>query len=167
MQLIPAAILWGLLVILPFSPRWLVDKGRDKEAITAISKIRGQPPDSREVQAEYQEIKNGAEIERKVGSISWSELLKPGIRNRVAIGVILQCFQQWTGINIILYYAAKLFQGMGFDMMQSSVIFVIVNAAINFFATIPGMYLVEKIGRKMLMVIGGFAMGISHFLICV
>ncbi|XP_055352827.1 proton myo-inositol cotransporter-like [Paramacrobiotus metropolitanus] len=166
MQMVPAAILWGLIIILPFSPRWLVDRGREEEALQSLAKLRSAPADSEAVRTEFASIKESALHEKKIGSVTWLELCKAGIRNRVAIGVVLQCFQQWTGINVILYYAAELFKDMGFSSAHAGVTFVIANAAINFVATFPGMWLVERIGRKLLMIIGGFLMGGAHMLIC-
>lgn len=166
MQMIPALVLWGLIIILPFSPRWLIDHNRDKEALKTLSRLRDSPVESNIIQTEYKAIKDNVEFEKQTGTAGWAELFERGIRNRLFIGVILQFFQQWTGINVILYYAVILFDSMGFSAANSSVTFVIVNAAINFLATFPGMWLVERIGRRMLMILGGVIMGVSHLLIC-
>ncbi|OQV25459.1 Hexose transporter 2 [Hypsibius exemplaris] len=166
MQIIPAAILLLLIIILPFSPRWLVAKKRDAEALTVLARLRNAPEKSEVVQTEFRGIKQEQDEEDAAGSVSWLELLQKGVRMRVFLGSMLQLFQQWTGINVILYYAATLFTNMGFSMTDSSVTFVVVNAAINFIATFPGMWLVERIGRTKLMIGGGLLMGLSHCLIC-
>jgi sugar porter (SP) family MFS transporter len=167
MQVIPGALLFLIMLFMPFSPRWLVNQGRDGEAITVLSKLRALQPNAAFVQAEYNDIKTGIAIERQIGSANWSELLKKGLFNRVIIVVLLQAFQQLTGINVILYYAGDLFGKMGFGDTNGSITFVIINSFINFIATFPGMYFIERVGRKKLLIYGGFGMGISHFLVCI
>ncbi|GAU89752.1 hypothetical protein RvY_02263 [Ramazzottius varieornatus] len=165
-QIIPALILWLLIIVLPFSPRWLVMKGRDKGALRVLARLRNGSEQSAAVQSEFKAIKREDADERAAGSASWMELFQDGVRMRIFLGVVLQAFQQWTGINVVLYYAAKLFTDMGFAEFDASVTLVIINAAINFLATFPGMWLVERIGRKKLMVLGGIAMGLSHCCVC-
>ena len=122
---------------------------------------------------EYREIKQGVDHERKIGHASWKELARPGLMNRVLICIVLQVFQQWTGINVILYYASELFTKMGFSYQDASTKLNIINAVINVVFTLPGMYLVERMGRRRLLILGGFgylsinnSMGISHLLVC-
>lgn len=163
-----------IMFFMPYSPRWLEVKGRFDESIASLARIRSASPNSAAIVAEYQDIKDGVEYERSIGSAEWVELLfvfsliasKPGIINRLGLGVALQIFQQWTGINFILYYASSLFGAMGFDYATASTKLNIVNAVINVVGTLPGMYLIERIGRRQLLIIGGFGMGISHFMVC-
>jgi len=165
LQFVPCAILIGMVFILPFSPRWLLLKKRNDEALTVLARMREVPKDSADIKSEFSILSNQIEEEEAIGSASWSELLEKGTRNRVGIACTLQFFQQWTGINIILYFGSFLFEQMGFPSAQSSVVFVIVNSFINFVATFPGMWLIEKIGRRSLLLYGGVLMAISHFLI--
>lgn len=69
-------------------------------------------------------------------------------------------------MNFILYYASSLFEKMGFDYETASTKLNIINAVVNVAGTLPGMYLIERSGRRPLLIYGGFAMGISHFLVC-
>jgi MFS transporter, SP family, sugar:H+ symporter len=165
-QVLPGVILLLLVALLPYSPRWLADKGRDSEAIVVLARLRGSSPDAEIVQREYREIRDSVELERQVGSASWPELFKAGIVNRLMIAVVLQFFQQWTGINVILYYSKDLFEAMGFDPKAAAIPFSIANSFINFLATFPGMYLVERLGRRKLLIIGGFGMAMAHFSTC-
>lgn len=80
---------------------------------------------------------------------------------------MLQFFQQWTGINIILYFGTDLYTALGFSSLMSVIGFPLINAAVNMLATIPGMWLIEKMGRRFLMIVGGFGMAISLILVCV
>jgi MFS transporter, SP family, sugar:H+ symporter len=105
-QLIWAAILATGLFLLPESPRYLVKKGRPDEALKALSRVRGQPPDSSYLQAELAEIRANYDYEMRITSTSWLDCFRGGLRpnsnfRRVLIGTSLQMFQQWTGVNFI------------------------------------------------------------------
>lgn len=103
----------------PFSPRWLMSKGREQEALQVVSKIRSCPITDERVQLEYLEIKAAVEFDKETTdekypgkkgiSLSLAQYAmlfqNIGIFKRLAIGCILQFFQQFTGINAIIYYA--------------------------------------------------------------
>jgi len=165
LQFIPSFVLIFMVFILPFSPRWLLTKGRSEEALTVIAKLREGSVQDTEIVTEFENLKRTIEEENAVGNAGWSELMQPGIRNRLSIAVILQFFQQWTGINIILYFGTNLFTNMGFPKADSSITFIIVNNFINFIFTFPGMWLIERAGRRSLLIWGGVAMATSHFMI--
>jgi SP family sugar:H+ symporter-like MFS transporter len=130
-QSVPGFLLVFIMMFMPYSPRWLEDKGRFVESRNTLAKIRSASPNSSAILSEYQSIKDGVEHERLIGSADWSELLKPGIENRLiiylgiinrlALGIMLQIFQQWTGINFILYYASSLFSNMGIQCFLNQV----------------------------------------------
>ena len=107
LQLIWAAILAGGLALLPESPRYYVKRGRAEDAARALSRVRGHPPHDTFVKAELAEIQANYEYESRIASHSWLDLFHGGLRKpsgnfrRVLIGVFLQMFQQWTGINFI------------------------------------------------------------------
>jgi len=151
---------------LPYSPRWLLTKGREDEALSVIATLRETPADNPDILAEYNELKQAIDEELRIGHAGWAELAQKGIRNRVSMAVILQFFQQWTGINIILYYGTTLFANMGFPKADSSIAFVITDNFINFIATFPGMWLIERAGRRSLLIWGGFIMATAHFMVC-
>ena len=105
-QFVWAAILAGGLGLLPESPRYYVKRGRAVDAARALSRVRGHPMDDPYVKAELAEIHANYEYESKIASHSWKDLLHGGLNpagnfRRVLIGVFLQMFQQWTGINFI------------------------------------------------------------------
>ncbi|KAJ3386576.1 hypothetical protein HDU92_002388 [Lobulomyces angularis] len=166
MQVIPGVVLTVITFFVPYSPRWLEDHGRHEESISTLAVIRSSKVTSPAIIAEYTEIKEGVLYERSVGNASFKELLRPGILNRVLIGLALQFFQQWTGINVILYYASQIFTIFGFSYTQSSTYLNVINALVNIIGTFPGMYLIERIGRRKLLIYGGYIMGFCQFLIC-
>lgn len=105
-QFVWAAILATGLFLLPESPRYFIKKNRQEDAAKALGRVRGQPADSRLVQAEIAEIQANYEYESKISSNSWFDCFRGGSKasgnlRRVMVGVLLQMFQQWTGINFI------------------------------------------------------------------
>lgn len=105
-----ALILATGLFILPESPRYFVKKQRMDKAQEALARVRGQPVDSDYIQDELAEIQANYEYEMQVGEVSWLGCFKGGLGNRnsnarkIFIGVFLQMFQQWTGVNFIFYF---------------------------------------------------------------
>jgi sugar porter (SP) family MFS transporter len=166
MQCVPAVVLVFLVVFMPMSPRWLASKSRDTECLSALAKLRASNQNDSAVQHEYHEIIDSVVAEKQVGEGSWSEVFAPGILNRTVRCILLQFFQQWTGINVILYYQSNLLQGMGLDKDAATVPFTIANNFVNVIATFPGMYFIERIGRRRLLILGGFGMGLAHYAVC-
>jgi sugar porter (SP) family MFS transporter len=168
LQFIPCCLMMLALLFLPFSPRWLIYMGRSVEGLAVIAKLRGKPEESEAVQNEYKEIVKSVDEEREIGEGSWVQLFTdPVVRYRTFLGITLQFFQQWTGINIILYFGASLFAALGFSDTMSIIGFPLINSAVNLLATIPGMWLIERAGRKFLLIVGGFGMGVSLILVCI
>jgi sugar porter (SP) family MFS transporter len=165
-QCVPALLLAVVMIFMPESPRWLAEKGRDAEALEIIARLRSAPTNDATVVEELRDILDGVQFERAVGSGSWNELFSRGLSNRVAITIVMQFFQQWTGINVILYYQSELLRGMGLDPEQANIPFTIANNVVNCLATFPGMYLIEKMGRRSLLFYGGIVMGTAHYMIC-
>jgi MFS transporter, SP family, sugar:H+ symporter len=151
-----------ICLFIPFSPRWLAEKNRHDEGQAVIARLRVREIDDPAVAAEYSEIREGVKAVQSIGEASWSELLKPGVRWRLTIGVVNQTFQQLTGINIIIYYSSIILQGMG--IQDTNGYYQVGNSFVNFIATFPGMWAVERFGRKPLLVWGGLTMGVAHVL---
>ena len=112
LQIIPGVFLLCAILFLPETPRFLALKGKLDESLRVLSRLRGGNPDSPEVQHEFAEIKTTVDRDISIGNATWKELWQPDIRPRVALVIILQFLQQWTGINVILYYAGSLFEGI-------------------------------------------------------
>lgn len=86
---------------MPYSPRWLMSVGREKEALINLAKVRSLPVDNSYVIQEFAEIKLAFEVERELGEATYAELFSPGLRKRLLIGCAIQAFQQTSGINAI------------------------------------------------------------------
>jgi hypothetical protein len=172
-QCLPAIFLVILILFMPNSPRWLASKGRNEEAKVIIAKIRGETINDAGklflkggTTLEYQHLVDTVVEEAKIGQGNWSDLLVRGLRNRLCIAVLLQFWQQLSGINVILYYQTALITGMGFSPELAQIPFTLANDFINFISTFPGMYLVDVVGRRKLLIMGGLGMGTAHFLVC-
>lgn len=187
LQLVPAVILGVGILFMPFSPRWLVNQGRDDEALAVLSSARGLPPDADLVRLEFLEIRAQYLFEKEVSEEkfpdyqdgSWSSDFKLGFygylslireRNllyRVAVGSLTMFFQQWTGVNAILYYAPQIFQSLGLTGNTVSLLATGVVGIVMFLATIPAVLWVDQLGRKPVLVSGAFLMGTCHILVAI
>jgi SP family xylose:H+ symportor-like MFS transporter len=147
---IPAALFLILLFFVPETPRFLVMKGRDSEALAVLKKISGT--DSAD--SILTEIK-GTLHEKSVPWLSYGFFV-------IFIGITLSVFQQFVGINVVLYYAGNIFRNMG-SSTDTSLLQTIIIGAINLTFTVLAIYTVDRFGRKPLMIIGALIMAVSMF----
>jgi len=157
MQAIPAAVFLIALFLIPESPRYLVSKGRQEKAESVLSSLFG----SSVARAKLDEIKaTFAEDHRP----RLSDIKGPngGIRKVVWAGIMLAAFQQFVGINVIFYYGATLWQLAGFTEDQSLQI-NIVSGAVSIAACFLTIAVIDKIGRKPILLIGSAGMALTLF----
>ncbi|MDD7965061.1 sugar porter family MFS transporter [Actinomycetospora lemnae] len=149
---IPAIIYAVLALRIPESPRYLVAKQRNEEAARVLASVNGTSVDA--VQPKIAEI---AETLRREDKPSLRDLTAPGtgLRPIVWVGILLSVFQQFVGINVIFYYSTTLWQAVGFSE-QDSFTASVINALINVVSTIVAILIVDKVGRKP-MLLGGSA----------
>jgi sugar porter (SP) family MFS transporter len=156
MGAIPSVFFFLLLLRVPESPRWLVKNGREDEARTVLTRA-----DSAEAAAAgIREIKETLALEEG----SFRELFRPAFRRPLLIAVVLAVFQQITGINAILYYAPRIFEGAGFARMsaigQSAVV-----GLVNMLFTVVAIVLADKVGRRPMLLVATGGMGVSLLLL--
>jgi SP family sugar:H+ symporter-like MFS transporter len=157
MQSLPAAIFLVALFMIPESPRYLVSKGRTEKATGVLASLFG----SDVAGAKLEEIRaTFAEDHRP----RLSDIRSPngGIRKVVWAGIMLAAFQQFVGINVIFYYGATLWQLAGFTEDQSLQI-NIVSGAVSIAACFITMAVIDRIGRKPLLLIGSAGMAVTLF----
>ncbi|KXS18310.1 general substrate transporter [Gonapodya prolifera JEL478] len=161
-QLIPAVILLGLFFILPESPRFLISRGKVDEASAIVARLNGESKDGQVVQTLVTEIQESIAIEKRLPKASWLDMCRMPIRPRsiAAFGVFF--FQQWSGINAVMYYSSSLFLGMGLSKDIATKVATTVQSVINVLATFPAVYFIERLGRRTLLYIG--AVGSSIFM---
>lgn len=149
---LPAFALFFGMLRMPESPRWLIAKDRETEALDVLNQVRSP---ERAV-AEMTEVHALAEEEKEAQTGGWADLAVPWIRRLLLIGIGLGVFQQFTGINSIMYYGSQLLEDAGF----SAKVAVIANTANGLFSVLGitvGILIMNKIDRRK-MLLGGFAL---------
>ena len=146
-EMIPALGFIILLFFVPESPRWLFKVKRSDSALNILSKVLG----STEANREKQEIING--LKHEEGSIR--ELFQPGLRTALMVGVGLSVFGQLSGVNIVVYYGPSILKDVGFGT-GSALQFQVLFGVINLVFTIIALCVIDKLGRRPLL-IGGMA----------
>ena len=148
LAVIPGALLAAGMLPMPESPRWLVKRGREDDARAVLTHVRG----SGDPTAELNEIR--ADLAREGKGASWGDLLAPDVRGALVVGVGLAVFQQITGINAVIYYAPQIFQSAGFTSDSVALAATIGVGVINVLATFIAIGLVDRAGRKPLLIAG-------------
>lgn len=147
-SLLPAVVfLAGGLFLLPRSPRWSYIRGHVDEAREVLGKTQGEAS----VDASIAEIQAVIAAERQRGKGSWRQLLGPSYRKAFLIALGVGIFTQLTGINVLLQFATPLLHASG---MNSPVLGSIGIGLVNFVVTIIALLLVDKVGRKPLLITG-------------
>ena len=156
-----AAYLVFLLTSLPESPRWLLAANRKDEAVSVMKKIGGQQL----IDDELPEMEKVLSVDEGKRRIHFGEIFKGRTGKIVIIGTMLAAFQQITGINAVIMFAPEIFQASGSAKVDSMMLSVIVGLT-NFFMTIVALWLVDKKGRKTLLLWGAAGMVISLGYLC-
>ncbi|RST30213.1 MFS transporter [Sphingomonas ginkgonis] len=157
-QAIPAAVFLVALFFVPESPRYLVARGRLDEASGVLARLFGNSVAS----AKLDEIRASFSTDHRP---RLSDVLAPGtiFRPIVWAGLIIAVFQQLVGINVIFYYGATLWQAAGFSESQA-LLTTVINNSISLAACFITVGLVDKVGRKPLLLIGSAGMAIMLFI---
>ncbi|KAF7146131.1 hypothetical protein RHSIM_Rhsim04G0205600 [Rhododendron simsii] len=153
---IPGVVLFFGSMILTETPASLIERGKDGKGKSALKKIRGVD----EVDDEYEEIKKACEVAKQVKQ-PFKKLMKRESRPPLIIAIMMQVFQQFTGINAIMFYAPVLFQTMGFKN-DASLLSAVITGSVNVLSTCVSIYAVDKCGRRVLLLQACFQMLISQ-----
>lgn len=142
---VPAAILFLGSLIIPETPTSLIERGKVDEGRKVLEKIR----QTEDVEYEFQQIVHASDVARQVEK-PLKELFSRSNRPPLVIGIALQFFQQFTGINAIMFYAPVLFQTVGFGS-DASLMSSAITGGINVVSTLVSNYSVDKLGRRVLL----------------
>jgi SP family xylose:H+ symportor-like MFS transporter len=145
---IPSILFLVLLLFIPETPRYLIMKGKDDKAVRIISRISG----AENAIMIHSEIKETLH-EKNVPWLTFGFFI-------IFIGLMLAVFQQFVGINVVMYYAGNIFRNMGASV-NTSLIQTIIVGLINMLFTIVAIFTVDRYGRRPLMIIGAFVMALS------
>lgn len=158
-ETLPALVYFILVFTIPESPRWLVKSGRDGEAGRILARVGG-PGFAARALAEIKGTLAAGDIDR----VRFRTLLEPGMSRLLLIGVVLAVYQQWCGINVIFYYAQEIFSAAGYGV--SDVLFnIVITGAVNLVFTLAALRLVDRLGRKPLMLAGAAGLAATFGLI--
>src|SRR6202022_3052161 len=155
LAVIPAAIFGLGMVFLPESPRWLASRGHRDKARAMLAHIRG----TQDVGAELQEIESSLAHADERGRLA--DLLPPSIRPPLGGGVGLAIFQQVTGINTVIYYAPIIIQSAGISSASGAILATVGIGVVNVLMTIVSMRLIDRMGRRPLLLTGSAGMMVS------
>lgn len=150
---IPALIMLAGLLFVPESPRWYVKQLLRERAREVLAKIRK----SFEVDLELAEIE--ASLAQQKGS--WQELFRPALRPALVIGIGLAIFQQFTGINTVIYYAPTIFQLAGLQSHSAAILATAGVGVVNVLLTVVALELLDRAGRRLLLLYGLIGMILS------
>ena len=168
---IPIAVqfLWSIIMIvgmaiLPETPRYLIKRGRHEQAAKSLSRLRRLDVDHPALVEELAEVKANHEYALSLGSSSFTEIFQGTLGKRLLTGCLLQGLQQLTGVNFIFYYGTSFFKSSG---ITNSFTITLITSIINVVSTLPGLYLVEKWGRRPLLLFGAVGMFISQYIVAI
>ncbi len=147
------ALFLGMLLC-PETPRWLASKGRWNEATVAIEHIKGE-----QLEQELADIHRSLSEERQ--QVGVRELFTPLLRAALIVGVGLAVFQQFVGINTVIYYAPTIFEQAGVASASSAILATSVVGVVNVLATIVAILLVDRLGRRRLLLGGSSIMVVA------
>ena len=135
-----------------------------EKAAKSLSKLRRIPVDHPGLQAELAEIKSSHEFEQSLGQATWADCFGRHNIGRLMTGCGIQCLQQMVGINFIFYFGTEFFKKSGID---NAFTISLITGLINICATVPGLYLVEKTGRRSLLFWGAVLMTLFHMIVAI
>lgn len=153
---IPALILFLGMYVVPHSPRWVMRKYGVEETARTLKRIR---PYGYNIQSELDEINDNL----NQAPISYKVLFKSPIICVLAVGVALGVFQQFSGINAVMYYGPVIFESAGFYPVKNAILATFCMGMVNFLFTVLTLFYIDKLGRRFLLLTGTLLAAISLF----
>lgn len=157
-----AIIMVSGMLVLPETPRYLIKRGRHDKAAQSLARLRRLDVNDPHLLAELEEIEANHEYEMSIGTASYLACFKAPIRKRLFTGMALQALQQLTGVNFIFYYGTSYFSTSG---ISNPFIVSVITDVVNVCSTVPGLYLVEKWGRRPLLMFGAIGMSVCQLIV--
>ena len=155
LAVVPAGIFAIGMMFLPESPRWLLRRGRRENARAMLERIRG----TANIDAEFGEIERSIANSKESGR--FSDLFTRSIRPALVVGIGLAIFQQITGINTVIYYAPLIIQTAGISSASGAILATAGIGAVNVLMTILSMWLIDRSGRRPLLLTGIAGMAVT------
>lgn len=159
--MVPALIITVGSLVLPETPNSMIERGKNDEAKTRLIRIRG----IHNVDEEFNDLVAASEASRQVEH-PWRNLLQRKYRPQLTMAIMIPFFQQFTGINVIMFYAPVLFQTIGFGN-NASLMSAVITGIVNVVSTCVSIYGVDKWGRRKLFLEGGAQMLICQIVVAI
>jgi SP family xylose:H+ symportor-like MFS transporter len=153
---VPAVVFFLGTLFIPESPRWLAKSGFIDQARQVLARIGGRSYGNETLR----EIQNALAMELQA-STPWHELVSPSVLKILVIGVVLAALQQWSGINIIFNYAEEIYRSAGYGV-SGTLFNIVITGTINLVFTIGALVLVDRFGRRALMLFGCAGIALFH-----
>ncbi|TYK13100.1 sugar carrier protein C-like [Cucumis melo var. makuwa] len=150
--MVPALIITIGSLVLPDTPNSMIERGQIDEAKKKLRRVRGVE----DVEEEFQDLVAASEASKQVEH-PWTNLLQSKYRPHLTMAILIPFFQQFSGINVIMFYAPVLFNTIGFKS-DASLMSAVITGSVNVAATIVSIYGVDKWGRRFLFIEGGIQM---------
>jgi MFS family permease len=162
--------LWSIIIViglifLPETPRFLIKQDKHDAASASLAKLRRLPADHPAIVEELAEVQANHNYEMSLAKASYIDCFKGTIGKRLMTGCFLQGLQQLTGVNFIFYYGTQYFQNAGFAAGGFTI--QVITNVVNVVSTVPGLYLVEKMGRRNLLLMGAIGMCVCQFIVAI
>jgi sugar porter (SP) family MFS transporter len=155
---VPSLLFFVSMFFVPESPRWLAKNGRSDRARRILARVGGDDYASKALADIEGTLLNEAQ------KVDFRELLEPKMRRVLVLGVVLAVFQQWCGINVIFNYAEEVFAAAGYKV--SDIMFnIVITGAVNLGFTFVAITTVDRVGRRILMLIGAAGLAIIYTLL--
>lgn len=155
-EAIPACFFFVIMIFMPESVRWLVRDGQQQKAEKILTRIGGAVYASNEIEAIRKTI--GRDL---ASHVYFRDLLEPKLFKILLLGIFIAIFQQWCGMNVVFYYAADIFQAAGYTIQQMMLNIVVIGT-VMVVSVIFTILIIEKIGRKKLMLAGSASLAIVY-----
>lgn len=160
LETLPAILYFVCLFFVPESPRWLAMQGKDEEALAIMTKANG----ANEAQLELQALKDCGDAQPNAEKVPFSQLFSPSMRLVLMIGITVAVLQQITGINSVFFYAPMIFEQSGIGTDASFMQAILVGLT-NLVFTLVAIALIDKLGRKPLLIFGAAGIAACMFLL--
>ena len=158
-EAVPAFLFFLIMIFMPESARWLMKNGQPEKAEKILAKIGGPDYANAEIMAIQETLSSD-----EVSQVHFRDLFEKKLFKVLLLGIFLAIFQQWCGMNVVFYYAADIFQAAGYTLQQMMLNIVVIGT-VMVISVIVTMLIIEKIGRKKLMLIGSLSLSIGYGLI--
>lgn len=154
----PAIFFFVMMFLVPESPRWLVKNGRKEDAIRVLEKVANKEYAKSTVTEIDQTLIN------EIKKVNFRDLLDPRMRKILYVGIVLAIFQQWCGINVILYYAQEVFSAAGYEI-SDLLLNIVITGTVMLVFTFVAINTVDKFGRRILLLIGSAGLAVIYLFI--